>query len=81
MTKIGLPLSNLLLLIGVLVTVAAPAWATPISDAIGPVTDTETTDPNGFKLMIVCIGLLIFVAFTLIGVTIFYFAKQKKKSK
>jgi hypothetical protein len=65
--------------LGIVLISIAPVWAKPLSDAISTVTDTESTDPNGFKLMIVCIGLLVFLAFTLIGVTIFYFAKQKKK--
>ena len=60
------------------VLLAAAAMAKPVNEAVSVITDSETTDPNGFKWMIICIALLVFVAFTLIGVTIFYFAKSKK---
>jgi hypothetical protein len=60
------------------VLTTAAAFAKPVSEAVSVISDSETTDPNGFKWMIICIALLVFVAFTLIGVTIFYFAKAKK---
>jgi len=42
--------------------------------------DIATTDPNGFKLMIISIGILFTVALTLIGVTTAYMFKSKKKT-
>ncbi len=60
---------------------AVAAYAKPVGEAMSVITDSETTDPNGFKLMVMCIGLLVFLAFTLIGVTIFYFTKGKKKDQ
>lgn len=57
---------------------ADQALSKPVNEPVSVITDSETTDPSGFKWMIVCIALLVFVAFTLIGVTIFYFTKGKK---
>lgn len=54
-------------------------YSKPVGEAVSVVTDSETMDPNGVKLMVGCIALLVFLAFTLIGVTIWYFAKAKKK--
>jgi hypothetical protein len=70
-----------MLLPAVLLFLQVPAHAKSVGDAVSVVTDSDTMDPNGVKLMVICIGLLIFLAFTLIGVTIFYFAKSKKKSE
>jgi len=36
------------------------------------------TDPNGFKWMIVCIGLLFLIATSLIVATVMYGMKKKK---
>ena len=58
----------------------AAVYAKPVNEAVSVVTDSDSMDANGVKLMVVCISLLVFVAFTLIGVTIFYFTKAKKKS-
>jgi hypothetical protein len=57
------------------------AYAKPVGEAVSVVTDSETMDPNGVKLMVMCISLLVFLAFSLIGVTIFYFTKAKKKDQ
>jgi cytochrome c biogenesis protein CcdA len=57
------------------------AYAKNVGEAVSVVTDSESMDPNGVKLMLMCIALLVFLAFTLIGVTIFYFAKSKKKEQ
>jgi cytochrome c biogenesis protein CcdA len=65
----------------VLILVPLTAYAKPVGEAVSVVTDSETMDPNGVKLMVMCISLLVFLAFTLIGVTIFYFTQAKKKDQ
>jgi len=65
----------------VLMLAPLAAYAKPVGEAVSVVTDSESMDPNGVKLMVMCIALLVFLAFTLIGVTIFYFAKSKEKEQ
>jgi hypothetical protein len=56
------------------------AYAKPIADAAKDEVDSQVADPNGFRLMMMCIGLLFVLALSLIGGTMFYFFKSKKKS-
>ena len=65
----------------VLLLLPLAANAKPVGEAVSVVTDSDSMDPNGVKLMVMCISLLVFLAFTLIGVTIFYFTKAKKKEE
>ena len=58
---------------------AVPCWAKDVSEALHDMGDVEGTDPNGFKLMVVCICFLFVLAGTLIGVTTWYMLKGKKK--
>jgi hypothetical protein len=74
-------LCNALLPLILVPVFASAAIAKSVGEAMSVVTDSEASDPNGFKLMIIAIGLLVFLAFSLIGVTIFYFAKNKKQSE
>ncbi len=58
---------------------AQPALAKSVGDAINVIGSTSETDPNGFKLMLFCIGLLFVVATSLIAATVMYGFKKKKK--
>ena len=55
------------------------AWARPVEDAIAEITGTESTDPRGCMLMVVCVSLLVVMATTLMVVTLTY--KKKKDPK
>jgi hypothetical protein len=54
------------------------AWAKDPGQAVADMQSVSDTDPNGFKWMIVCIGLLFLVATSLIVGTVFYGMKKKK---
>ncbi len=49
------------------------------AQAMQDMQSVSDTDPNGFKWMIVCIGLLFLVATSLIVATVMYGMKQKKE--
>jgi hypothetical protein len=55
-----------------------PAWAKDAAQAVQDLQAVSDTDPNGFKWMIVCIGLLFLVATSLIVATVMYGMKKKK---
>lgn len=55
-----------------------PAWGKDPSQAVADMQAVSDTDPNGFKWMIVCIGLLFLMAGSLIVATVVYGMKQKK---
>ncbi len=77
--QIGKTLSLAQVVLTLLWLAPLASYAKPVGEAVSVITDSETMDPNGFKLMVMCIGLLVFLAFSLIGATIFYFAKGKNK--
>ena len=52
--------------------------AAPVAQAAADEIDSQGLDPNGFKLMIVCISILVLFALCLIGGVVFYFMKSKK---
>jgi hypothetical protein len=54
------------------------AQAAPVAQAAADEIDSQALDPNGFKLMAICIAMLAFLALSLIGGVIFYFIKSKK---
>jgi hypothetical protein len=60
---------------------ATPAFAKQVGEALQDMGDVGDTDPNGFKLMVISIGLIFCVALTLIGVTTAYMLKSKKQVK
>ncbi|MDR3612073.1 MAG: hypothetical protein P4L53_00805 [Candidatus Obscuribacterales bacterium] len=64
------------LLISALLPLAAQA--APVAQAAVDEIDSQALDPNGFKLMTICIAMLVFLALSLIGGVIFYFVKSKK---
>jgi hypothetical protein len=64
------------LLISALLPLAAQA--APVAQAAVDEIDSQALDPNGFKLMAICIAMLVFLALSLIGGVIFYFIKSKK---
>lgn len=49
------------------------------AQAMQDMQSVSDTDPNGFKWMIVCIGLLFLVATSLIVATVMYGMKRKKE--
>ncbi|HEY9682223.1 MAG TPA: hypothetical protein V6C89_13220 [Drouetiella sp.] len=54
-------------------------WAKNAAQAVQDLQSVSDTDPNGFKWMIVCIGLLFLVATSLIVATVMYGIKKQKK--
>jgi len=54
------------------------AWAKNAGQAVEDMQAVSDTDPNGFKWMIVCIGLLFLIATSLIVATVMYGMKKKK---
>lgn len=54
------------------------AWAKNAAQAVEDMQGVSDTDPNGFKWMIVCIGLLFLIATSLIVATVVYGMKKKK---
>lgn len=70
-------LHRILVLLG---TAMLPAvvHAAPIAQAAADEIDSQALDPNGFKLMTICIVLLVVMALSLMGGVIFYFLKSKK---
>lgn len=57
------------------------AIAKQVGEALSDMGDIQDTDPNGFKLMVFCIGFIVVLGATLIGVTAVYFMKSKNKAK
>jgi hypothetical protein len=64
------------LLISALLPIAAQA--APVAQAAADEIDSQALDPNGFRLMTICIAMLVFLALSLIGGVIFYFVRSKK---
>jgi hypothetical protein len=60
---------------------ATPCWAKQVGEALSDMSSVQDTDPNGFKIMLISIGMIFLVAITLISVTTMYMFKGKKKSK
>lgn len=58
--------------------VAQPVMAKQVGEAVNEVLNPDTTDPNGFRLMIGCIALLFFLVSTIIGGTVWYMVKGQK---
>ncbi|MBS2000206.1 MAG: hypothetical protein U0103_12180 [Candidatus Obscuribacterales bacterium] len=56
-----------------------PALAKDPAQAMQDMQSVSDTDPNGFKWMIVCIGLLFLVATSLIVATVMYGMKKPRK--
>ncbi len=54
------------------------ALAKNANEAVSDMQAVSDTDPNGFKWMIVCIGLLFLIATSLIVATVIYGMKKKK---
>jgi hypothetical protein len=54
------------------------AFAKNASEAVSDMQAVSDTDPNGFKWMVVCIGLLFVIATSLIVATVVYGMKSKK---
>ena len=71
---------RLLMIVATWIACAAPCLAKQVGDALEDMGDVGTTDPNGFKLMVFSIGMLFVIASTLIGVTVWYMLKGKKKT-
>ena len=55
------------------------ASAKQVGEALTDMGDVQGTDPNGYMLMMISIGILFTVATVLIGVTTMYMLKAKKK--
>jgi len=55
------------------------AYAKQVGEALTDMGDVQGTDPNGYMLMMISIGILFTVAAVLIGVTTMYMLKGKKK--
>ncbi len=49
------------------------------ADAVNRMSDVQTTDPGGFTLMVICIGMLVTLVLCLFAGTMFYFLKSKKR--
>ncbi len=56
-------------------------YAAPIADAVRDEVDSQSTDPAGFRLMMMCIGLLFLLVVSLFAGTMFYFLKAKRDKK
>jgi hypothetical protein len=54
--------------------------AKQVGEALSDMSDVQGTDPNGYTLMVISISILFLVASTLIGVSIWYMLKGKKKA-
>jgi hypothetical protein len=74
----SLALSSLRLTLFVWTIGILPALSDPISNEIQTISES---DPNALKLMVMCIGLLVLCAGTLIGVTTYYLLKGKRTGK
>ena len=57
------------------------AYGKQVGEALTDMGDVQGSDPNGYMLMIISIGILFTVAAVLIGVTTMYMLKAKKKGK
>ncbi|HEY9715204.1 MAG TPA: hypothetical protein V6C72_17165 [Chroococcales cyanobacterium] len=55
-----------------------PCFAKDVGQAVSDMGDSEITDPNGVKLMMISIGILVLCVAGLIGGTVFYMFKGKK---
>jgi hypothetical protein len=74
-------MKNVLRRVPVLISAAVmplAAQAAPVAQAAADEIDSQALDPNGFRLMTICIAMLVFLALSLIGGVIFYFIKSKK---
>lgn len=58
-----------------------PSFAKQVGEALTDLSQVQDTDPNGFRLMIMCIGLLFTLAATLIGVTVWYMTTERAKQR
>jgi hypothetical protein len=56
-------------------------YAKPIGDAVRDEVDSQSLDPAGFRLMLMCIGMLVLLVVSLFAGTMFYFLKGKKDKK
>ncbi len=55
-----------------------PATAQGIDQKFSPIRQAQESDPAGFTLMIVCIGILVTMVLGLFGGTIFYMSRDKR---
>lgn len=63
---------------GAYFTYLLPAAAQGIDQKFSPIRQAQESDPAGFTLMIVCIGILVTMVLGLFGGTIFYMSRDKK---
>jgi hypothetical protein len=63
------------------VWVQSIVYAKPMADAVRDEVDSQSMDPAGFRLMLMCIGLLALLVVSLFAGTMFYFLKGKKGKK
>lgn len=56
-------------------------FAKQVGEAVSDMGEVGTEDPNGYKLMVISIGIIFTCALSLIGVTTWYMLKGKKKPK
>lgn len=50
-----------------------------VAQAVKSMSDVQTSDPGGFTLMCICVGMLITLVLCLFAGTMFYFGKSKKR--
>lgn len=58
-----------------------PAAAQGLDQKFSPIKEAQESDPAGFTLMIVCIGILVTMVLGLFGGTIFYMSRDKKNKQ
>lgn len=58
-----------------------PAWAKPIEDVFSEMLAIRESDPAGFTVMIVSIGLIFTLAFALMFATMAYYVRAYLKKK
>ncbi len=59
--------------------ITSVAYAGELSDAFVPIKDSTSTDPAGFQLMMISIGILVTMVLSIFTVTIVYMTKSKAK--
>ncbi len=55
-----------------------PVLAKQVGEAVSDMGQVGESDPNGYKLMVISIGIIFTCAITLIGVTMAFMFKKKK---
>ena len=65
-------------LYGTVLSASLPVAAQGINNSLAPIKQAQESDPAGFSLMIISIGLLVMMVLGLFGGTLFYMSQDKK---